>query len=99
MEVYFGKKPKYNSRGEVYSENSGTVQYSKLCCCNDRAGSKGIWTVPTQKMEIEESGGRHVNAKGMGVIVTGLFIVGEMAGGGILAMPRAMENACTVYYV
>jgi hypothetical protein len=38
-------------------------------------------------------GARHQNARGLGWIITGLFIVGEMAGGGLVAMPTAMINA------
>jgi hypothetical protein len=37
---------------------------------------------------------RHQNVHGLGWIVAGLFIVGDMAGGGLIAMPTAMVNAC-----
>jgi len=43
-----------------------------------------------------ESGGygyRHRNAHGLGWVVTALFIVGDMAGGGLVAMPTAMVDA------
>uniref|UniRef100_A0A914UTC2 Amino acid transporter transmembrane domain-containing protein n=1 Tax=Plectus sambesii TaxID=2011161 RepID=A0A914UTC2_9BILA len=37
--------------------------------------------------------GRHENANGLNTVVTGLFIVGEMAGGGVVAMPKAMIDS------
>ncbi|KAE9551476.1 hypothetical protein FO519_005321 [Halicephalobus sp. NKZ332] len=44
-------------------------------------------------METVYCGTRFRNLKGMGWIVTCLFIVGETAGGGLIAMPTAMVSA------
>lgn len=44
-------------------------------------------------METLECGTKFRNLKGMGWIVTCLFIVGETAGGGLIAMPTAMVSA------
>uniref|UniRef100_A0A7E4ZWT3 Aa_trans domain-containing protein n=2 Tax=Panagrellus redivivus TaxID=6233 RepID=A0A7E4ZWT3_PANRE len=43
-------------------------------------------------METVECGTKFRNLKGMGWIVTCLFIVGETAGGGLIAMPAAMVS-------
>lgn len=40
-----------------------------------------------------ECGKKFRNLEGMGWIVTCLFIVGETAGGGLIAMPAAMVSA------
>lgn len=45
-----------------------------------------------QKDAIYE-GKQHENGHGINWWVTGLFIVGEMAGGGLIAMPTALINA------
>uniref|UniRef100_A0A914QGW8 Amino acid transporter transmembrane domain-containing protein n=1 Tax=Panagrolaimus davidi TaxID=227884 RepID=A0A914QGW8_9BILA len=44
-------------------------------------------------MENVECGQKFRNMKGMGWVVTCLFIVGETAGGGLIAMPTAMISA------
>lgn len=41
---------------------------------------------------------KHRNLEGMGWIVTCLFIVGETAGGGLIALPAAMTSAGNVPY-
>ena len=49
-------------------------------------------------MENVECGNKFRNMKGMGWIVTCLFIVGETAGGGLIAMPTAMISAGMSHY-
>ncbi|UMM27589.1 hypothetical protein L5515_010823 [Caenorhabditis briggsae] len=39
---------------------------------------------------------RHINEKGMSILVTALFIVGETAGGGLIALPTAIVSTGAV---
>ncbi|VDM37370.1 unnamed protein product [Toxocara canis] len=41
-------------------------------------------------VEPEEKEKKHENAKGLGWFITGLFVLGDIAGGGIVALPGAM---------
>uniref|UniRef100_A0A0N4ZIT5 Aa_trans domain-containing protein n=1 Tax=Parastrongyloides trichosuri TaxID=131310 RepID=A0A0N4ZIT5_PARTI len=60
----------------------------------DSSFQDGYSLVSSTSVDIkEESQKKHRNLKGMGWIVTCLFIVGETAGGGLIAMPTAMVAA------
>jgi len=64
---------------------------------NGNGKRKSEISLPNGTEHIDEYGhdseGRHENKHGLNWWVTGLFMVGECAGGGLVAMPTAMVNA------
>lgn len=45
-----------------------------------------------QPEEVAQIVGQHGNHQGLSLIVASMFIVGEIAGTGILALPQALAN-------
>jgi hypothetical protein len=45
------------------------------------------------RLEFVKNDRRHANEHGLNWWVTGLFVVGEMAGGGIVSLPTAIVHA------
>lgn len=65
--------------------------------------SKGKISIANGTLGIVENGSdkdaKHRNEQGLGWIVTGLFVVGDLAGGGIVALPTATAQTSKLYEI
>jgi hypothetical protein len=57
--------------------------------------SSGLNVGTVEKMQLEAEAAKH----GLGVITAALFLAGEMAGSGVLALPGAMVGTGNFYRV
>lgn len=67
---------------------------------NDSFSQEGYSLVSNSAATVETTatcGKKFRNIEGMGWLVTCLFIVGETAGGGLIAMPSAMVSAGSIF--